>query len=80
MKYLQTPQFHIGLALSSAFGTAFFAVCLWICIGALSTATAQSLKWYACLVGGLLSALILIAGIAGIVLQMIAFSKTLATK
>lgn len=73
--YLSKPENHIAMAMASLISTAIIGFGLWIGLSGLFDSEPQSLKWYAALVSSGLAYLLLLCGIVGFVLNIVAFAK-----
>ncbi|GAB5523952.1 MAG: hypothetical protein Roseis2KO_18240 [Roseivirga sp.] len=73
--YLSKPENHIALAMTSLICTIIIGWGVWVGLSGLFDSEPQSLKWYAGLLGSGLGILLFLCGIAGFVLNVVAFAK-----
>ncbi len=76
--YLSKPENHIALAITSLICTIIIAGVVWMGLSGMFDSEPQSLKWYAGLIGSGLGLLVFLCGIAGFVLNVVAFAKVKA--
>lgn len=76
--YLSKPENHIALAITALICTIIIGWGVWVGLSGLFDSEPQSLKWYAGLIGSGLGILLFLCGIAGFVLNVVAFAKVKA--
>lgn len=76
--HLSKPENHIAFAITALISTIIMGWILWMGLSGLFDSEPHSLKWYAGLIGSGLSFLLFLCGIAGFVLNIVAFAKVKA--
>lgn len=73
--YLSKPENHIAMVMASLASTIIIGFGLWTGLSGLFDSEPQSLKLYAALVSSGLAYLLLLCGLIGFVLKIVAFAR-----